>query len=47
MITDLLPDFGNPTMKSIEILVHTVDGMGKGCNVPGGFTFSPLCRWQV
>jgi hypothetical protein len=30
-------------MKSIEMLIHMVVGMGKGCNAPRGFIVSPLC----
>jgi hypothetical protein len=43
MIIDLLLDFGNPTMKSIEMPTNTIKKMGKGYNAPIGFIASPLC----
>jgi hypothetical protein len=42
MMTDLLPDLGNPIMKSIEISLQIVGGIGSGCSVPRALTFSPL-----
>jgi hypothetical protein len=42
--TTLLPNFNNPTMKSIEMLAHTLARMGKGCNALGGSIVSPLCH---
>ena len=47
MMTDLLPDFGRPVMKSIETSVQIEAGMGNGCNVPGDLTVSPLWCWQM
>jgi hypothetical protein len=47
IITDLLLDFGNPTMKSMIMSTHIVAGMGTGCKVPRCFTVSPLCHCQV
>jgi hypothetical protein len=48
MMIDLLPNLGNPMMKSIEISFHIVDGIGRGCNVSGvNFTVYPLLCWQV
>ena len=40
MIIDLFLDFGNPTMKSIEMLVHATGITGKGWSSLGGFTIS-------
>jgi hypothetical protein len=39
---DLFPDLGNPTMKSIEISIHIVGGIGRGWSVPGILIVSPL-----
>lgn len=36
MAIDLFPNFGELTMKYIEILVHMIARMGKGYNGPGG-----------
>lgn len=44
MITDLLPDFNNPIMRSIEMSTLMVALTGEGCNAPRGFTISPLCH---
>ena len=44
MMTDLLPDLGNPTMMSMEIFVEMDDGMARGWKVPGGLINSPLLR---
>lgn len=46
MITDLLPNFNNPTMRSIEMSTLMVALTGEGCNAPRGFTVSPLCHRQ-
>ena len=35
MMTNLLPDLGNPTIKSIEISLQIAGGIGRGCSVPG------------
>jgi hypothetical protein len=45
MMTDLFPDLGKPTMKSIEIYVWIVGGIGSGWNVLGALTVSPLFHW--
>jgi hypothetical protein len=42
MMTDLFPDLGKPTIKSIEISHQIVGGIGSGCSVPGDLTVSPL-----
>jgi hypothetical protein len=42
MMTDLFPDLGKPTMKSIEISVQIVGGIGSGWSVLGDLTVSPL-----
>jgi hypothetical protein len=42
MMTNLLLDLGNPTMKSIEISVHRESGMRRGCSVPEVLIVSPL-----
>jgi hypothetical protein len=47
MMTDLFPYLGNLTMKSIEILVHIVGGIGIGCSVHGVLIVSPLLCWKV
>jgi hypothetical protein len=36
MMTDLFPDLGKPTMKSIEISYQIVGGIGSGCIVGTG-----------
>jgi len=47
IMTDLLPNFGNPTMKSIEMSTHMVEGMDKWFNGARGFTNSHMCHWKV
>jgi hypothetical protein len=47
MMTDLLPNLGKPTMKSIEIFIEIVGGSGSGWSLPGGLTVSPLLHWHV
>jgi hypothetical protein len=42
MMIDLLPDLDKPTMKSIEISVQIVNGIGRKWSVPRAFTVSPL-----
>jgi hypothetical protein len=42
MMNDLFPDLGKPTMKSVEISVQIVGGIGIGWSVPGGLAVSPL-----
>jgi hypothetical protein len=42
MMTDLFPNLGKPTMKSIEIFIQIVGGSGSGWSVPRGLTVSPL-----
>jgi hypothetical protein len=42
MKIELFHDLGNPTMKSIEISVQIVGGIGSGWNVPGALNVSPL-----
>jgi hypothetical protein len=37
MMTDLFPDLGKPTMKSIEIFVQIVGGIGKRLECARGF----------
>ena len=44
MMTDLLPDLGKPTIKSIEISRQITGGIRSGCSVPGYLTVSPLLR---
>ena len=41
-ITVFCPDLGSPSMKSIEISVQILIGMGKGSSNPGRSVFSPL-----
>ena len=40
MMTDLLPDLGKPTIKSIEISRQIAGGIGSGCSVPRDLTIS-------
>jgi hypothetical protein len=47
MMTDLLSNLGNLTMKSIEILVHIDGGIGRVWSVLGVLIVSPLLCWQV
>ena len=42
MMTDLLPDLGKPTMKSIEISHKIEGGIGRGWSVPRDLTVYPL-----
>jgi hypothetical protein len=42
MMTDLFPDLGKPTMKSIEISLQIAGGIGSGCSVPWGFDYFSL-----
>jgi hypothetical protein len=42
MMIDLLPDLGNPTMKSIEISYQIADIIGSGWSVPRVLNISPL-----
>ena len=47
MMTELLPDFGTPVMKSMETSVYIEAGKGKGCKVPGSMIVSPLLHWHT
>jgi hypothetical protein len=42
LMTDLLPDLGKPTMKSIEMVVCIVGGIESGKIVLGDLTISSL-----
>ena len=42
MMTFFPQDNGNPYMKSMEISVHILLGMGSGCNKPAGRVLSDL-----
>jgi len=42
MMTHLLPDLGNPTMKSIEISLQIEGGIDNSSSVLGALTVSPL-----
>jgi hypothetical protein len=42
MMTDLLLNLGNPTMKSIEISIQMVGGIKTDWSVPGALNVSPL-----
>jgi hypothetical protein len=44
MITNLFLDFGNPTMKSIDISIYTVSEIGIDCSTPIFFTIYPFLR---
>lgn len=46
-IAEYLDDWGNPLMKSIEIEVQTLTGIGWGCKSPDDLVFSSLILWQV
>jgi hypothetical protein len=46
-MTNLFLDLGNPKIKSMEIPIQIVVGIGKGCNYLKGFTISPLFLWHV
>jgi hypothetical protein len=35
-ITSLFPDFGNPSMKSMEMNAHAIARICRGANRPGG-----------
>jgi hypothetical protein len=39
---DLFPDLGNPTIKSIEMSLQIMGGIGSGWSVPRFFMVSPL-----
>ena len=41
------PYLGIPSMKSIEIYVQILVGMGKGSSKPRRSVVSPLLRWKV
>lgn len=47
MITDLLQACGRPTIKSMEIFIHTIASIGNGCNALGVFIVLPLFLWKV
>jgi hypothetical protein len=47
MIIDLLSSFNKHVVKSINMLVHMMAGMGTGFNATRGFTVSPLCHWKM
>ena len=47
IITDLFPDLGKPTMKSMDRSVHIVVGIGNGCNAHGVLIVSPLFLWKI
>jgi hypothetical protein len=42
MIIEYWLDFGNPSIKSIDMDDHGMVGIGKGCKSPEGFVFSPF-----
>jgi hypothetical protein len=42
MITYLLPNLGNPTIKFIEISLQIEGGIGRGCSVPRDLNVFPL-----
>jgi hypothetical protein len=42
IMTDLFPNLGNPTMKSIEISCQIEGGIRSGWSVPGALTFYPF-----
>jgi hypothetical protein len=42
MMTDLFPDLGKPTIKSIEISRQIAGGIESSCSVPRDLTVSPL-----
>jgi predicted cation transporter len=42
MMTDLFPDLGKPTIKSIEMSLQIAGGIEIGCSVPGALIVSPL-----
>jgi hypothetical protein len=42
MMNNLLPDLGNPTMKSIEISIHITGAIGRVWSVPGILIVFPL-----
>ena len=44
MMTNLLHDLGNPTMKSIEMSIQIAGGIGSSLSVPGDLIVSPLLR---
>jgi hypothetical protein len=46
-MTDVFPDLGKPTMKSIEISVQIVGGSGSSWSVPQGFPVFPPLHLQV
>jgi hypothetical protein len=47
MMTNLFLDLGNPKIKSMEIPIQIVVGIGKGCNYVKGFTILSLFLWHV
>lgn len=47
MIIDFPSDFGNPSMKSMEISENIVCGIGKGCNNFGVGINSGFHLWQI
>jgi len=47
IMTDLFPDFGNPTMKSMDRSVHIVGRIGNGCNDLGVSIVSPFFLWKI
>ena len=47
MMTDFLLDFGRPIIKSIEMSIHYVGGIGNGFKAPKIYTIFPLFHWQV
>jgi hypothetical protein len=42
MMTDLFPDLGKPTMKSIEISLQIAGGIRSSWSVPRALIVSPL-----
>jgi hypothetical protein len=42
MMTNLFPDLGKPVIKSIELSLQIVGGIGSGCSVLGDLIVSPL-----
>lgn len=46
-INDLPPDFASPSAKSMDISLHTIYGVGSGCNKLVGNKFSALFFWHT
>jgi len=46
-ITSNPPDLGSPSIKSMLMVDHGCDGIGRGCSKPGVLTCSDLACWQT